>query len=910
MAPVGAAKMHAAASQTGTARAALLAVGTALIVGVALDLGPLRLAAGQLLSTADAQEVEDEATGAPIERAEPSEADRAALRYFAREGNVDRLDAELRRLRALYPGWQPPRDLLDPQRDDEELAAMWQLVGEQDYAGARAAIAERLQRDPTWEVPPRLGAILDLAEARAALVEASEAGDNDEVLAVAEANEELLTCENVDALWRVADAFVATGRPKRAFDAYAYVIQRCEDETERAASLQKAAQTLDASFVSDLFALEAGNEAEGDAFSEARLDIVRGAVAAAGESADVEVPAEWLERLAEHARTGTDLDDAMLIGYYLYRQGRPAEAAQWFRYALDNGQGSDAAEGYIVALRATDDREDAFLAREVAYRWREETPELMEAYLDSVATLLTADEFGGTSITDVEQRSVDRFAPIVIGQRDANGAQALGWYAFNTCQFVIAEEWFISSANWVPTEASIFGLALTRLRLGDEPGFGEVVDEWGPIYASVRALGSGEDLDPVDPVTGDEDDPTEEVGVDAVVCDPAERERLRELILREEDERRPDRRDVRFIEAGSLTAAALGSDPTSVGSRAARRSIGPADAPGGPFAILQAQAQAEPQAPAEAADGAEVPPLPLVPVPARPAPADPAPAVASPRPAPDRPQRAGSTAQRPVLRGRRADDGGAPRDAAQRPSRDQQESATVRRRVREEATDPLDAEVQAIIERPRPARGSGGQATGGGTAAQRALASRDFARCLAVTDRAVRAGTLTPADAAARGFCLLELERPFEAAEAFALARVGRGSSAAADVSYGASLAALASNLTAEAAVIASETPLSRPRRTELQVEILTQRALAANRDGRPAETLYYLDQRERIAPLQKDLMLLRGYAYRSLGDTRSAERIFRALNVAGGSAETRRAINVLNTDRARGPLSGTLSSR
>ena len=245
------------------------------------------------------------------------------------------------------------------------------------------------------------------------MLAASEARNYNEVLRIAGANEAILTCEDVNSIWAVADAFANTGRPQRAFDAYTYVVNTCDDQGVRAASLQKAAEQLDPSFVTQLFALGANDEGGND-FSEAQLDIIRGAVARGGEQEGVQVPPEWLETLANFARTGENLDDAMLLGFFLFRQGLPAQAAQWFRFALDNGLGADAAEGYIIALRATGDREDEFLAREVAFQWREQTPELMEAYLDAMATILTADEFGQTSIDDVEQASVDRYVPVVI----------------------------------------------------------------------------------------------------------------------------------------------------------------------------------------------------------------------------------------------------------------------------------------------------------------------------------------------------------------------------------------------------------------------------------------------------------------------------------------------------------------
>lgn len=876
----------------------------ALVLGFVVDVGPWNTLAGRLLGTADAQE----AQSILADGAAPSEADRAALRYFAREGDVERLEAELRRLRALYPGWNPPRDLLDAQGEDVELQRVYALVGDQRYDEARAAIAERQQRDPTYEPPDRLVALLQLAAVRSELREASEASNYAEVLRIAEANEGILTCEDVDSIWRVAEAFAQTGRPQRAYDAYAYVITTCTDEDPQAGSLQKAADILTPQQVLQLFTLKGVDIGTGT-FGQAALDIIRGAVALAGQDEAYVVPQEYVDLLAEYARTGTNLEDAMLVGYYLYRNGFASEAALWFRFALDNGLGADAAEGYVLALRATGNREDAFLAREVAYEWREQTPELMTIYLEAVASLLTADQLGELSVDDTTQLAVERYVPVVIQQRDANGAQALGWYAFNTCQFIIAEEWFITSANWVPSEVAIFGLALTRLRIGDLEGFEEVVDEWAPLYESVRLLKQGQ-VEELDVTTvRSPDDPTNELGLTApqgVICDPEERRKLMEMIADRESE-------VFITEAGSLTAGipvrALGRRPDgSTRPDIPRRPVVIQPRPADQQRSLITRVQAA------------VPPLPT---PTQPtiAPSAGAAVVTPPQPQPQagriipapasqRPAGGETLVRQRAIQGeRRAQPSqGTVRLRNGQPARPVARrtavvtggnraldtgGATVQRRVRRDAKlGPVDARVREIVGGP-----TGGGGSPGGSAAQRALSAGNYSRCVAVTDGAIRRGTLSSEDASARGFCLLNLQRPVEASQAFQLAQIARASSrnARTDAVYGSTLAALARNMTSEAAVEATKAPLNRGQRTDVQIQILTQRALAANRDGRYTEALFFLDQRSRIAPLSKDLMLLQGYAYLNAGDRDSAHRIFTAINQVGGTGDSAAALYVYN---------------
>ena len=80
----------------------------------------------------------------------------------------------------------------------------------------------------------------------------------------------------------------------------------------------------------------------------------------------------------------------------------------------------------------------------------------------------------------------------------------------------------------------------------------------------------------------------------------------------------------------------------------------------------------------------------------------------------------------------------------------------------------------------------------------------------------------------------------------------------------------------------------------ELGASILTQRALAAYRDGRYVETLLALSERARLVPEQNDLMLIRGWSYFKLGRYEDAEKIFRAVQQTGYSEEASAGLNAI----------------
>jgi len=133
-----------------------------------------------------------------------------------------------------------------------------------------------------------------------------------------------------------------------------------------------------------------------------------------------------------------------------------------------------------------------------------------------------------------------------------------------------------------------------------------------------------------------------------------------------------------------------------------------------------------------------------------------------------------------------------------------------------------------------------------------------------------------------RAWCLMELNRPMEAAPAFEVGLQTTNPTTRQDAAYGLALAYLRQNLVDKAAVAATMAPQPRARRIELEGSILSQRATSNFDAGRPVETIMTLDQRARIVPEQLDLMVLLGYSYMQLRRYRDAERVFKAVAATG----------------------------
>ncbi|WP_186420581.1 hypothetical protein, partial [Bosea sp. CS1GBMeth4] len=412
-----------------------------------------------------------QAPAAPGRPATPSglsqKVDESALRYFASQGDTRRYEAELARLRALYPEWKPPTDLGSSlPTGDPELERIWKLFAEGKFGETRAAIAQRSSADPTWQAPAELTAQLDRAEAGLRLVNASNARQWEQVIRIGTETPALLTCANVDALWRVAEAFVQTGAPERARDAYNYVLTNCTNPAERVGTMQKALASLPEALIAPLLVQEKQSE-----FSSIRDEIARRHIGKAAEEPTLTATPEELGRIEVLANAATTPDDAILLGFYYFRHNDPAKAVTWFQTALARNGGAKAAEGAVLALGAQQKYQEA---ETLGAQWLEAGSANRKAYLD-VAIALIAQE----PAPRLERSVIERIAKTVGVERYAPGGAALGWYAYNSGQIAPAETWFETALAWDRSyEPAAFGLALVHQRLRDQAGLRAIIAEW------------------------------------------------------------------------------------------------------------------------------------------------------------------------------------------------------------------------------------------------------------------------------------------------------------------------------------------------------------------------------------------------------------------------------------------------
>ncbi len=645
--------------------------------------------------------------------------DESALRYFATRGDTARLQAEIARLKALYPNWTPPADpTAAGPTSDPQLDGIWQLYATGRYSEARKAIADRQAAETGWQPPANLTEMLDLAEARQRLVNASDLKQYNAVLGVAAENPGLLTCSEVDVLWRVAEAFARTEKPSRARDAYGYVLTNCQNPAERLATVQKASTLLPIEMMEDLLSREKPGPDGQLEFEPVKDDLARQFVAKAGEDPKVTVPPAYLSRMERLAETNKLASDALLLGWYNVGREKMDDAEKWFRRAREAEDSASASEGLALALVARGEPREA---EDIMFKWRNSSDGARATYLAAAANLLALDP-----PVALEPDVLQRIATETVAQKDAATAQEFGWYSRAFQQPQMAQQWFSTALQWKPEdEPSAYGLALTYQELNNLAEVRRLQSQWGDKSQRILEIGR-----------------------------PA-------------------------AQAGAIAAAPAVTTPAPV----------------------QPQSRAMTSAP---------------------------------------------------------------------------------RMVSPQAT--------AVAYEPSPPRQTGA-----------VRGARQSGRCSV----SLNPEALSAQSALQQGWCLMEANRPAEAVKAFSAALKNGDSTVRSDAAYGQSLAYLRMGLTDNAAVSATKSSMDRQKATELQVAILTDRALAAYESKHYEEALILLDQRARYATERVDLMVIRGYAYLNMKRYGEAVQVFEASAATGNADAIRGLATAQNARPSRGPQGG-----
>lgn len=419
--------------------------------------------------------------------------DTSALRYYAARHETARMEAEIRRLRSLHPGWQAPADpaaLTDPggTSDDQPL---WDLFGADKLDQLEAEIARHKAADPQWSAPPELVTKLALKQARKALIAASDRKDYAAVVNLATTTPAVVDTADLDVAWRVAEAQARSGDTAKSLAIDRAILTGNQDPAVRLATVRMAVAALPQADLPGLMALGRTGPDGRSEFEPVTLDLVRQRVGRvlAGDAPD-DVAQDDLDRLTASAHAPSGAADAALLGWLSSKRKAWTKADEWFQIALSvvpapakaKPDEAKIAQGRILALQSLGRRADA---ETLAYQWRDADPAVTLLYIGLVEPDLTRPK-----PIAIDEDRLKRFSDVVVAQQSGDGAQALGWYAYNVGQFRPASAWFEHAMAWQPRNTTALGLALALQRLGDRARLQAFLAENKATFPALSALGS------------------------------------------------------------------------------------------------------------------------------------------------------------------------------------------------------------------------------------------------------------------------------------------------------------------------------------------------------------------------------------------------------------------------------------
>jgi tetratricopeptide (TPR) repeat protein len=431
------------------------------------------------------------------QKKDPEPVDETALRYYASLKQTSRVEAETRRLSRLNPNWRPPADLWTSRPGNADEGPLWDLFSANRLDELRKAIEERRVRDPGWTPSTDLAQKLLRKEMRAKILAGKNAGRWAEVATAAEQGRFEGDTSDVEVLWDISDAYARTKRPADAMRVLTSILKARSDTKERIATVQKAIAVLPMADAERLIVMANIDPSDGE-FAALGIDITRARISAFlhDEPANEVAQAE-LGRFKDYARTATDPNQPGLVAWYALKRNDLRDALEWFKSSIAQGGDATIAHGLAHTLRKLGQLREA---EEVAYAWREPSAANAILFID-----ILADQLIQPVPLQFEAKRITRYAEVTLQTGSGEGAQALAWYAYNSCQFDVAVDWFRHAVAWFPKEASVFGYALTLRRLKRHQEFVEIVNRYDGLFPKVLMLlfpeGRNQQASPCDVIT-------------------------------------------------------------------------------------------------------------------------------------------------------------------------------------------------------------------------------------------------------------------------------------------------------------------------------------------------------------------------------------------------------------------------
>ncbi|PPD43939.1 MAG: hypothetical protein CTY15_08880 [Methylocystis sp.] len=409
----------------------------------------------------------------------PVAPDDFALRYYASMKQTARVNAELARLHTLYPSYEPPADLYEaPASNAIDEEPFWALYSADKIDELKEAIAAKERELPGWKPSADLASKLRRKELRMKISSLWKAEKIDDLVAYLKGEDISELTEEVDVLWTIAEAYARAKQNEEAVNMFKRILTTSKDPNIRVATVQKALGALRMADFETLLASIPGASKGSNEFQQIAIDITRARIAAyLHDQRKEEVDPADVEKFEAYARNSREANQIGLVAWYAYKLRDFNKALEWFKLAIQSDGDAMIAHGLAHSLRALNMKREA---EEVAYAWHEPLVNNAILFLDLLETDLTRE-----IPPFIEADRLARYAKVTMETSSGEGAQGLGWYAYNSCQWDVAAFWFERAVAWFPKDATVYGYAMSQKRLKKEKGLYEMANRYDGLFAKV-----------------------------------------------------------------------------------------------------------------------------------------------------------------------------------------------------------------------------------------------------------------------------------------------------------------------------------------------------------------------------------------------------------------------------------------
>lgn len=415
----------------------------------------------------------------------PDTVDLAALYYYARNGEAERVEAETRRLELKYPGFMPPADLYAPDAGDHvDETTLWQLYERDDYAGIEQEISRIAASHVGWEPSEDFRSKLERRKLRFAMTQANEAKDFVTVIRLGAKLDPGQETE-IDLLWMMLDAYRANEMQEGLTTVYRGILFRAPEKVFSdelvLTTLEKAMEDIPAADLREAIRVLSADPELALSMRSLNLDLMRREMGdfASGVAGAPQPGPEAIAAVRTVAESGQAPEDLALMGWYMLRIEQPDQAANLFQRMLQNKATPEAVRGMALSFSHQSKDEEAYA--------------FVTAHLDMLAgqDAFLLDQlsfpFKGEGKIDIDERVVTRYSEAIQKTESSDHARLIGWYAYNSRQFEPARAWFAKAFEWKAEADSLKGLALALTRLGEKKALANLRDQHGETYEAVFA---------------------------------------------------------------------------------------------------------------------------------------------------------------------------------------------------------------------------------------------------------------------------------------------------------------------------------------------------------------------------------------------------------------------------------------